>query len=180
MFRRERGVVYGVMNDFDLGQISDVEREGYKGERTGTRPFMSISLHLDEGQTQIPKHIERFDLESVFYVMFWEGRLSNNGELYATEAAKDEYKRWNGHDDITLIKDKRTAFHDIASLNESYRPLLAQWLKPLGEMFDTGYRKLVKCGDNCTVPVDLQQPAFDYDTLGGNVTFEKIWDIIKN
>ena len=180
MFRRERGVVYGVMNDFDLGQISDVEREGYKGERTGTRPFMSISLHLDEGQTQIPKHIERFDLESVFYVMFWEGRLSNNGELYATEAAKDEYKRWNGHDDITLIKDKRTAFHDIASLNESYRPLVAQWLEPLGKMFDTGYRKLVKCGDNCTVPVDLQQPAFDYDTLGGNVTFEKIWDIIKN
>ena len=46
MFRRERGVVYGVMNDFDLGQISDVEREGYKGERTGTRLFMSISLHL--------------------------------------------------------------------------------------------------------------------------------------
>ena len=180
MFRRERGVVYGVMNDFDLGQISDVEREGYKGERTGTRPFMSISLHLDEGQTQIPKHIERFDLESVFYVMFWEGRLSNNGELYATEAAKDEYKRWNGQDDIRLIKDKRTAFHDMASLNESYRPLLAQWLKPLGEMFDTGYRKLVKCGDNCTVPVDLQRPAFDYDTLGGNVTFEKIWDIIKN
>ena len=36
MFRRERGVVYGVMNDFDLGQISDIEREGYKGERTGT------------------------------------------------------------------------------------------------------------------------------------------------
>ena len=180
MFRRERGVVYGVMNDFDLGQISDVEREGYKGERTGTRLFMSISLHLGRGQTQIPKHIERFDLESVFYVMFWEGRLSNNGELYATEAAKDEYKRWNGHDDITLIKDKRTAFHDIASLNESYRPLVAQWLEPLGEMFDTGYRKLVECDDKCTVPVDLQRPAFDYDTLGGNVTFEKIWDIIKN
>ena len=90
MFRRERGVVYGVMNDFDLGQISDVEREGYKGERTGTRPFMSISLHLGRRQTQIPKHIERFDLESVFYVMFWEAQLSNNGELYATKAAKDE------------------------------------------------------------------------------------------
>ena len=93
MFRRERGVVYGVMNDFDLGQISDVERKGYKGERTGTRLFMSISLHLEEGQTQIPKHIERFDLESVFYVMFWEGRLSNNGELYATKAAWDARRR---------------------------------------------------------------------------------------
>ena len=126
---------------------------------------MSISLHLDEGQTQIPKHIERFDLESVFYVMFWEAQLSNKGELYATKAAKDEYKRWNGHDDKSLIAAKRTTLHDMASLNESYRPLLAQWLKPLGEMFDTGYRKLVECDDNCTVPVDLQRPAFDYDTL---------------
>ena len=128
MFRRERGVVYGVMNDFDLGQISDVERKGYKGERTGTRPFMSISLHLDEGQTQIPKHIERFDLESVFYVMFWEGRLSNNGELYATEAAKDAYKRWNGNDDISLIEAKKDTFREIMPyhLNGPYRPLLRQ------------------------------------------------------
>ena len=174
------------MNDFDLGQISDVERKGYKGERTGTRLFMSISLHLEEGQTQIPKHIERFDLESVFYVMFWEGRLSNNGELYATKAAKDAYKRWNGHDDISLIKDKRTAFHVIMPhhLNESYRPLLAQWLEPLGKMFKDGYEELVnfrkKCTTNPSVPVDWDLRGFDYDTLQGNVTFEKIWDIIKN
>ena len=184
MFRRERGVVYGVMNDFDLGQISDVEREGYKGERTGTRPFMSISLHLGRGQAQIPKHIERFDLESVFYVMFWEGRLSNNGELYATEAAKDEYKRWNGNDDKSLIAAKRTTLHDMASLNESYRPLLAQWLDPLGKMFKDGYEELVnfrkKCTTNPSVLVDWDLRGFDYDTLQGNVTFEKIWDIIKN
>ena len=143
---------------------------------------MSISLHLEEWQTQIPEHIQRFNLESVFYVMFWEGRLYNNGELYATEAAKDEYKRWNGNDDISLIAAKGRILWAITPrrLNESYRPLVAQWLEPLGEMFDTGYRKLVKRGDNCTVPVDLQRPAFDYDTLGGSVTFEKIWDIIKN
>ena len=182
MFRRERGVVYGVMNDFDLGQISDVERKGYKGERTGTRPFMSISLHLGRGQTQIPEHIQRFNLESVFYVMFWEGRLYNNGELYATKDAEDAGRKWNGKDDESLISDKGRILWATTpdDLNESYRPLLAQWLKPLGEMFDTGYRKLVECYDNCTVPVDLQRPAFDYDTLGGNVTFKKIWDIIKN
>ena len=182
MFRRERGVVYGVMNDFDLGQISDVERKGYKGERTGTRPFMSISLHLGRGQTQIPKHIERFDLESVFYVMFWEAQLSNKGELYATKAAKDEFDEWDRKNDQSLISDKGRILWAITPdhLNESYRPLLAQWLKPLGKMFKDGYEGVVECDDNCTVPVDLQRPAFDYDTLGGNVTFEKIWDIIKN
>ena len=184
MFRRERGVVYGVMNDFDLGQISDVEREGYKGERTGTRPFMSISLHLEEGRTQIPKHIERFDLESVFYVMFWEAQLSNNGELYATKAAKDEFDEWNRKNDKSLIYDKRRTFHDMASLNESYRPLVAQWLDPLGKMFKDGYEELVsfrkKCTTNPSVLVDWDLQGFDYDTLQGNVTFEKIWDIIKN
>ena len=186
MFRRERGVVYGVMNDFDLGQTSDVECEGYKGERTGTRLFMSISLHLGRGQTQIPKHIERFDLESVFYVMFWEAQLSNNGELYATKAASDEYKRWLRFEDTTLILFKKDTFHAIMPdhLNESYRPLLAQWLDPLGKMFKDGYEELVnfrkKCTTNPSVPVDWDLRGFDYDTLQGNVTFEKIWDIIKN
>ena len=182
MFRREGGVVYGVMNDFDLGQTLDNEHEGDLGERTGTRPFMSISLHLGRGQTQIPEHIERFDLESVFYVMFWEGRLSNNGELYATKTAKDEFDEWDRKNDQSLISDKGRILWAITPdhLNESYRPLLAQWLKPLGKMFKDGYERLVECDDNCTVPVDLQRPAFDYDTLGGNVTFEKIWDIIKN
>ena len=189
MFRRERGVVYGVMNDFDLGQISDVEREGYKGERTGTRPFMSINLHLGRGQTQIPKHIERFDLESVFYVMFWEGRLSNNGELYATEAASDEYKRWLRFEDTTLILFKKDTFHAIMPdhLNESYRPLLSQWLDPLGKIFDNGYQKLHEFRGKCiyddpdySVQVDWEISGFDYDTLGGNVIFENIWNIIKD
>ena len=186
MFRRERGVVYGVMNDFDLGQISDVEREGYKGERTGTRPFMSISLHLGEGQTQIPEHIERFDLESVFYVMFWEAQLSNKGELYATKAAKDEFDEWNRKNDKSLIAAKGRILWAIMPdhLNESYRPLVDQWLDPLGKMFKDGYEELVnfrkKCTTNPSVLVDWDLRGFDYDTLQGNVTFEKIWDIIKN
>ena len=189
MFRRERGVVYGVMNDFDLGQISDVEREGYKGERTGTRPFMSISLHLEEGQTQIPEHIERFDLESVFYVMFWEGRLSNNGELYATKAAKDEFDEWDRKNDKSLISDKGRILWATTpdDLNESYRPLLAQWLDPLGKIFDNGYQKLHEFRGKCiyddpdySVPVDWEIPGFDYDTLGGNVTCENRWNIIKD
>ena len=147
---------------------------------------MSISLHLGRRQTQIPKHIERFDLESVFYVMFWEGRLSNNGELYATEAAKDAYKRWNGHDDISMIAAKGRILWAITPrhLNESYRPLVDQWLDPLGKMFKDGYEELVnfrkKCTTNPSVLVDWDLRGFDYDTLQGNVTFEKIWDIIKN
>ena len=69
-------------------------------------------------------------------------------------------------------------------LNESYRPLVAQWVDPLGKMFKDGYEELVrfrkKCTTNPSVLVDWDLRGFDYDTLGGNVTFEKIWDIIKN
>ena len=72
-------------------------------------------------------------------------------------------------------------------LNESYRPLLAQWLDPLGKIFDNGYQKLHEFRGKCiyddpdySVQVDWEISGFDYDTLGGNVIFENIWNIIKD
>ena len=105
---------------------------------------MSISLHLEEWQTQIPEHIQRFNLESVFYVMFWEGRLYNNGELYATKDAEDAGRKWNGKDDESLISDKGRILWAIKPyhLNESYRHRLAQWVDLLGKIFDNGYQNL--------------------------------------
>ena len=72
-------------------------------------------------------------------------------------------------------------------LNESYRPLIDQWLDPLGKMFKDGYEefessrsKWSKDHSGSEVPVDWNLGDFHYDILQGNVTFEKIWDIIKN
>ena len=182
MFRRENGTVYGVINDFDLAWMEGRVCKGHKGEWTGTRPFMAISLHLDESQTQIPDHIERFDLESILYVMYWDARLSNKVESRATEKAKETYEEWTGKNDKSLISEKSRILHAMNGgyLNESYLPLYRTWLNPLSDLFAKGYSELFRYRKGwkakhrgSMVPVDWELSGFDYYTLGGDVTFKK-------
>ena len=71
-------------------------------------------------------------------------------------------------------------------LNESYQPLFYSWLWPLSRIFREAYNELGKSRREwkskhrgSSAPDDRKLPGFDYDTLNGIVTFEKIWDIIK-
>ena len=71
--------------------------------------------------------------------------------------------------------------------NGSYGPLLRLWLDLLSNLFAKGYSELSEHRDRWyfehlgfPIPDDWELPGFDYDTLGGNVTFEKIWEIMKN
>ncbi|PAV18007.1 hypothetical protein PNOK_0649300 [Pyrrhoderma noxium] len=183
MFRRENGKVYGVLQDFSLAWIEGIHPKADKC----VRPSTSVCLHLDGGQTKIPEHIERFDLESLVYVMYWEVQLSNDGLLYAVKA-EDDSQRWMKYNTKKLIY-KHVTLNQIWHRfpNESYRPLLRSWLDPLSDLFAKGYSELSKHRDRWyfehlgfPIPDDWELPGFDYDTLGGNVTFEKIWEIMKN
>lgn len=64
--------------------------------------------------------------------------------------------------------------------NRSYGPLLRLWLDLLSNLFAKGYSELSEHRDRWyfehpgfPIPDDWELPGFDYDTLGGNVTFEK-------
>ena len=189
MFRLEDGKVYGVINSFNLAEREDNSSKGHKSGQSWERPFMSISLHLDEKMMMTTEYIERFDLESILYVMWWEVRLFDKGKLFATEEAQETYKKWIGLDDENLHEFKRVALWDIREdlINESYRPLCWTWLRPLCRIFADGYSELLEYNSKCegtetcsdfSLPDGEELTEFDYDTLGGHVTFEKIWEIM--
>ena len=119
--------------------------------------------------------------------MYWDARLSIKGEPRATEKAKEICEEWRGKNDKSLISEKSRILHAMNSgyLNESYLPLNGSWLNPLSDLFAKGYSGLFRYRKGWKakyrgpmVPVDWELSGFDYYTLGGNVTFEKIWDII--
>ena len=120
--------------------------------------------------------------------MYWEARLSNKGEPCATEKAKETYKDWIGSKDTLLIDAKLGILHRMNSnyLNESYQPLFYSWLWPLSRIFHEAYSQLGELRREWKskhrgfpTPDDWELSGFDYDTLNGMVTFEKIWEIMK-
>lgn len=72
MVRRCDGVVYGVLNDFDLAldlrQTSEELAQQGRTQITGTRLFMARELL--QPKFQVP-HSGRHDMESLFWVVIW-------------------------------------------------------------------------------------------------------------
>ncbi|KAF8991843.1 hypothetical protein BDQ17DRAFT_1332666 [Cyathus striatus] len=70
MYREEGGVIYGVLNDFDLCKKMDNNLSGPSSrQRTGTIPFLAIDL-LSRPKAP-PAHRYRHDVESFFYVFYY-------------------------------------------------------------------------------------------------------------
>ena len=67
----------GILNDSDLAAITQGSR---RKERTGTVPFMAISL-LAEGQAGQIKHIYAYDAESFVWVLIWVCACYDQGVL---------------------------------------------------------------------------------------------------
>ena len=187
MYRRVNGKVNGVLIDFDLASSRNSTTKSHKGVRIGTRPFMAVSLHLEIFQDEIPDHRERFDLESIFYVVYWDARFYDKGRkvVLPGSVAQNSYNDWITYNDETAIAVKE---HTLTTLNPDitafFRPLINSWLLSLGELFYDGYGKLKKVRNDLLAKgeklgKDWEIEGFDYDTLGGNVIFEKIWDIMR-
>ncbi|THH03467.1 hypothetical protein EW145_g6233 [Phellinidium pouzarii] len=183
-FRVVEGAIRGVLNDWDLAKVGDSARALPKRTRTGTLPFMSADLLeawalLLPGRSKakpLPDHIERFDWESMFYVLFWIACHYDDGKDVNPMALND----WVYPDRAVLpaIKRDLLLLPDYGLITEYFLPLAQTWLDPLCESFSKGYnaqnRHNKELSFKCVNPSD-----FNNETLGGHVTYEAVWKIFK-
>ena len=128
--RLEDGSVQGVLNDWDVASTSRMEFESdHMNMRTGTTPFVSIDLH----QKPPPVHMERFEYESLFYVLYWICLSYSDGKLLPEEkrhSTSTDWPRWNS-DNHNEIRDAKTGlqgngkiFENVNEFPAMYRPLI--------------------------------------------------------
>ena len=144
MFRRLKdGSVQGVLNDWDVASTRETEsRPDHVGMRTGTRPFMSMDLHVDNP----PVHMVRFDYESLLYVLYWICVGYSDGGLLPEEKRHPNAKKWSkwvSADDDDVWNAKVAFVHlmvlDETKFPEQFRSVVTSWIKPLRRLFSEGY-----------------------------------------
>ena len=177
--RLEDGSVQGVLNDWDVASTSHTESESeHTNMRTGTMPFMSIDLHEDPP----PVHIERFEYESLFYVLYWICLSYSDGKLLPEEKRHSAFKRWprwnsNDHNEVrdakTGLQANEMIFENVNEYPAMYRPLVRPWLERLRYQFDEGYYARRKS------KAEGKQFKDNY-TLGGYVSYKAIRKILES
>ena len=89
--RLKDGSVQGVLNDWDVASTSHTESDSeHTNMRTGTIPFMSIDLHEDPP----PVHIERFEYESLFYILYWICLSYSDGKFLPEKKRHSAFADW--------------------------------------------------------------------------------------
>jgi serine/threonine protein kinase len=167
MFYRERNnlelEVCGVLNDYDLATVVGVNESPSSMQRTGTRPYMAYEL-LDKNP---PRHSYRHDLESLFYVLLILTSHFEDGE----EIPNPPLKQWFQLNSSDLASKKEALLaRSRTSLPKPTPPYerFMYWLIPMARAFSRG---MYWQEDDKADPND--------ETLGGNVTFDKMDAIFK-
>ena len=178
--RLENGKIQGVLNDWDVASTSHTESDSeHTNMRTGTMPFMSIDLHEDPP----PVHIERFEYESLFYVLYWICLSYSDGKLLPEEKRHSNFADWPiWNSDIykvvlnskTGLQGDSTIFRDVNEFPAMYRPLVQPWLECLRYTLRRGFN----ARDEANIADKLAE--FDDITLGGHMSYENICKILQN
>ena len=178
--RLENGKIQGVLNDWDVASTSHTESDSeHTNMRTGTMPFMSIDLH----QYPPPVHIERFEYESLFYVLYWICLSYSDGKLLPEEKRHSAFKcwpRWNSNDHEGVrsakagLRDNGKIFENVDKFPAMYRPLVRPWLNLLQYTLRRGYN----ARHDARFAGKLAE--FDNDTLGKYVSYESIHKILES
>ena len=195
MFRRiSGGKVQGVLSDWDSACNKETEGEYNKDEMyVGTRAFISRDLHIKNPLI----HYERYDYESLFYSLYWISVFYSEGKSRPETEISEAYeywKGWNSYEDDTIIL-KKGDFLCLSGgngfLSSFFLPLDECWLDPLRDLFGDGYKaqkkyekrklyigSLENRAEGEEVSSRFPQTVFNDETLGGHVTFEKIYNIL--
>ena len=178
--RLEDGSVQGVLNDWDVASTSRMESESdHMNMRTGTMPFVSIDLH----QKPPPVHIERFEYESLFYVLYWICLSYSDGKLLPVEkrhSTSADWPYWNSDNYKVVLNFKsglqanETIFENVNEFPAMYRPLIRPWLRLLQYTLRRGY----SARHDARFAGKLAE--FDNDTLGRYVSYESIHKILES
>lgn len=161
----------GVLNDWDLAKVDGFSTESLF--RTGTRVFLATDLL----QSVSTLHIERFDWESALYVLIWITTRYEDGE----EKYTDVLNQWFNIDD-EIASNAKSTYIDHAEKRPSlktFKLLHQYWIHPWAVLYRNGFQAR---SDNVwarRLEVTPASESFDVETLGGRVTYEKIWDILK-
>ncbi len=122
MWRRTvSGHLRGVLNDFDLSSFRD-DTGTSSVECTGTLPYMAYELFDDDENGNLPKHLYRHDLESIFYVILLlccrhelvTAQISSEHEILVRTKVHSQFDEWyrSGRDSL-LMASKCTVFMKI-------------------------------------------------------------------
>ena len=174
------GSVQGVLNDWDVASTSHTESDSeHTNMRTGTMPFMSIDLHEDPPTV----HIERFEYESLFYVLYWICLSYSDGKLLPEEKRHSTFADWPiwNSDNYKVVLNSKTGlqgnstiFRDVNEFPAMYRPLVQPWLECLRYTLRRGFN----AHDEANIADKLAE--FDDITLGGHMSYENIRKILQN
>ncbi|THH03469.1 hypothetical protein EW145_g6231 [Phellinidium pouzarii] len=148
-----------------------------KGPWTGTLPYMSLDL-LPSVSTPPPVHSERFKWESFLYILYWIACHYDKGEYVKCDALDD----WLDSDSRTLFKTKNTVLTrpDYRLITAHFVPLAQTWLFPLRQSFSKGYDARAIHEEEEVLFKRGNPSDFDNETLGGHVTYEKVWKVFES
>ncbi|KAK7055326.1 other 1 protein kinase [Favolaschia claudopus] len=169
MFHEVDGKMYGVLNDFDHALDFGKKTESTSKQRTGTKLYMAIDLLVPDP----PQHLYRHDLESFLYVLVC---LACETE-HPFRDGKTTLRRWAelGMTDLYYRKYTAITRDDFPSLKDGFTRF-NWWIFEMKEIFRTGFNA---CSDHASnvrrakMRNITEPPAFDHETLGGEVTFDK-------
>ncbi|KAJ7221120.1 hypothetical protein C8J57DRAFT_1482502 [Mycena rebaudengoi] len=163
MYRKINGKIYGVLNDFDLSVLLNNEPRSTSNQRTGTEPYMALDL-LVTGRP--PRHLYRFDLESLFYIIAYVVGQYHNGK----KIDNPPFDAWD-HLPTTALRAEKWRF-----LSERL-PLPTQNFLSFSNL-NVALRRIFQTGYSAREYAKEEDRSFDNTTLDGNVDFDKFQAIL--